>query len=108
MAAYEGIKFRYTDMLSDVRAIAILTRTFLDGASTGALDEFENALRNARNASTGRQWHLEIPKSRPIRTALSHGEYRDSEPASGRPVYGVLSCMWGIENKDKGRRSQEF
>lgn len=107
MPEYDGIRFSYDVAMADVRRIRSLASSFLADGAIGLLNDFENSLENIRSATGQRSQQLVIPDEQPILTVDSTGEYRDSRRPRGRAVYGGLSCIWEIQNADRGRKRQK-
>jgi hypothetical protein len=103
---YDGIRFTYDDMISDVRQMTELAKKFLQAGSIGVLESLIVNIENIRNATPNVKHRLSVALDRGIATIASTS-YRDSPKGRKNSVYGLLSFHWEIMNWDKGRKRRQ-
>jgi hypothetical protein len=104
-APYTGLRFAYDQTIKDVERMIALAKGFLQRESIGVLRGLITNIESIRMAVPEKKLFLSIAQDHAIMTTSSSA-YRDSAKGQATPVYGSLSFVWEIMNRDKGRRTQ--
>lgn len=105
------LKFSFQKFANELVALNRLGKKFL--SRTGreqVLPAYIASLEAYREMETEREWKLEIPLDRPLRTTVSDGEY-EVGGGGGRRIYAKVSSLWIIQRippTKKSRPASEF
>lgn len=91
-----NLLFQPADLLNELSALQSLAARFLDRTSPYRLEELIDEIQGLQ--ARGGKYPLKIPKSRPLRTRVSNGEFEPpSKKKSKRSVYGSITGIWDLE-----------
>jgi hypothetical protein len=110
---YDGLAFLFGDMIREIDHMCKLAGPFLDRDSYQfVIPEWKGSLERFRSNPMSGRLCWQIPKRRPIQTAMSEGDYQP-DAGGGRCVVGELCVVWEIEcarppRKKPSARIEEF
>ena len=90
-----NLLFKPTELLNELAALQKLADEFLDQTAPYRLEELTSDIQGLQ--SNGGTMTLSIPKDRPLKTAVSAGDFEPQGRSSNRGVYGTVSGVWEIE-----------
>lgn len=101
-----NLLFRPAELLNELAALQVLAGAFLDRASTYKLEELIDEIKGL--LTRGGPYTLEIPKTRPLKTRVSHGEFEPpNKKKSARRVYGSITGIWEVEATEHSIRDPD-
>jgi hypothetical protein len=101
---YDGLLFKYSEMVADVRRARMIAAPFLDSEAERVLSNLETSLRNARNHQGMHRQRIAIADIWPVRTRASTSYSRDRRES----IVGTLAFAWDIQNADNSQRQQGY
>lgn len=89
-----NLLFRPSELISEIEALRKLSESFLDSGSF-QLEQLASDIQGLVARGSG-MIALEIPRSRPLRTRVSRGEFEPSSKASSRRIVAEVTGIWEI------------
>ena len=95
---YDGLRFSFTDMLSEIQAMTKIGKDFLAGDTHSILlPKLYEDLQTLRGRPAGSKLDWEISRRSPLRT-IAGRKYEAQGRKSHHLVYGEVCGKWEIEN----------
>lgn len=101
-----GLIFTFQEMFQEIDAIGILAKHYIDKDSSGVLETLKANLGLIQYRDSGASCPWEIPRSMPLRTRPSMGEYEPKEYASRPHLVAELTSIWTISPMRVGREKK--
>ena len=101
-----GVMFTFQEMIQEIDAIRVLAKHYIDKDSSQVLDALKRSLMAIQLKESGTPFRWEIPRSTPLRTKPSKGEYEAKKSGAKPFVVGELTSLWMITPLRDGKEQK--
>jgi hypothetical protein len=101
-----GIVFTFQEMAQEIAAIGKIAHHYIDKNSSQVLESLSRSLDSIQTKDSGSVHRWEIPRSTPLCTKPSKGEYEAKKPGSRPFVVAEVTSLWQIKPLRSGKEKK--